>query len=402
MPLDGESTRPVKPALDPVALRALRNATDVCRRAAAGDLEARAMDFGNDETVEALMHAINHVLDVSDAFAREAMASMEHVARDEFHRRLIERGLHGAYRRAATVVNAATSKMRKRSEELEALQEETKRLALEFESSVKNVAQSVASASTQMQAAAGSLRSDADHTTGRVTECRAASDDLLRDVQHVGSTTDQLVSSISHIGESVSQARSLTRDAVERTERTTKQMEVLAEAARQISVVVRVIDGVASQTKLLALNAAIEAARAGGAGKGFAVVADEVKQLANQTAVATHDIQQRVTNIQEATAEAAKEIDEFTATTKSIDQATSTIASALGEQQAAAQKIASSMASSSGSAQIVTQSVSAFGDATAHTSAAASELFVQAGVLSRESEKLLVDVNEFLAHLTKA
>jgi methyl-accepting chemotaxis protein len=75
----------------------------------------------------------------------------------------------------------------------------------------------------------------------------------------------------------------------------------LAEHAQKIGGIVVVIRKIADQTNLLALNAAIEAARAGESGRGFAVVADEVRKLAERTTVATGEIQDTISKMQEQT-----------------------------------------------------------------------------------------------------
>lgn len=76
-------------------------------------------------------------------------------------------------------------------------------------------------------------------------------------------------------------------------------MSQLGERADNIGKVINVINDIADQTNLLALNAAIEAARAGDAGRGFAVVADEVRKLAEKTMVATNEVGDAITDIQD-------------------------------------------------------------------------------------------------------
>ena len=57
---------------------------------------------------------------------------------------------------------------------------------------------------------------------------------------------------------------------------------------------------VAEQTNLLSVNAAIEAEKAGEQGRGFLVVAREIRRLADQSAIASLDIEHMVRQMQSA------------------------------------------------------------------------------------------------------
>jgi methyl-accepting chemotaxis protein WspA len=89
------------------------------------------------------------------------------------------------------------------------------------------------------------------------------------------------------------------------------KLGVLNEKAGNINQVVTTITKVADQTNLLSLNAAIEAEKAGEYGRGFAVVASEIRRLADQTAVATYDIEQMVKEIESAVSAGVMGMDKF-------------------------------------------------------------------------------------------
>ena len=169
----------------------------------------------------------------------------------------------------------------------------------------------------------------------------SASDEASANVQTVSSGTEELSSSIEEIGRQVVASSEIARKAVEDAGTTDATMQGLADNAARISVVVDLIQTIASQTNLLALNATIEAARAGDAGRGFAVVASEVKSLANQTAKATDEIRQQIGSMQTVTETAVSAIRNISGTIAEINEVTTAIAAAVEEQEIQAQWITS-------------------------------------------------------------
>jgi methyl-accepting chemotaxis protein len=89
------------------------------------------------------------------------------------------------------------------------------------------------------------------------------------------------------------------------------RLQAINEKADNITSVVTTITKVADQTNLLSLNASIEAEKAGEYGRGFAVVAREIRRLADQTAVATLEIERMVKEMQSAVTAGVMEMDNF-------------------------------------------------------------------------------------------
>lgn len=89
------------------------------------------------------------------------------------------------------------------------------------------------------------------------------------------------------------------------------KLSIISDKAGKISAIVTTINKISEQTNLLSLNAAIEAEKAGDFGKGFAVVAREISRLADQTAIATKDIEYMVREMQSSVSSGVMEVDKF-------------------------------------------------------------------------------------------
>ena len=160
----------------------------------------------------------------------------------------------------------------------------------------------------------------------------AAMEQATVNVGTVARSTSQLAATIQGVAQSADLARRTTADAVGRAGETTRHMEQLSQAAREIGTVTATISAISSQTNLLALNATIEAARAGAAGRGFAVVAGEIKELSQQTAGATENIRSKVSAIQNVTEVTAREIGEIIGVIEEMNEIVASISEAMEEQ----------------------------------------------------------------------
>ena len=268
-----------------------------------------------------------------------------------------------------------------------------------FESNVKTVVESVASASTEMEISARTLSATAEEASSQSTAVAAASEEASTNVQTVAAAAEQLAQSVEEVGRQVQQSSTIASNAVSEAQKTNEEVEGLATAAEKIGEVVGLINDIASQTNLLALNATIEAARAGDAGKGFAVVATEVKSLADQTATATEDISSQISAIQNATENAVKAIKGISGTIGELSEISSAIASAVEEQSAATREIAQSVEQAAAGTADVSQNITGVtsgaqqtGDASAQVLEAASELSKQAETLRSQVDGFLVEV----------
>ena len=176
---------------------------------------------------------------------------------------------------------------------------------------ISNVSKSISSASTDQQGVNNQLGNASSHIGISVEQISATSDQLMQTMENVTSSTNE-ASKIANYGrEELAQMRNTILDFSKAASAISSKLEVISERANNIGTIVTTINRVADQTNLLSLNAAIEAEKAGQNGQGFSVVAREIRRLADQTALATFDIEQIVSDMQSSVAGGVMEMDLF-------------------------------------------------------------------------------------------
>jgi methyl-accepting chemotaxis protein len=272
----------------------------------------------------------------------------------------------------------------------------------EFESTVRTALDNLAQSANSMQSTAQSMSTTADQSNALVNAVASAAEETSVNVQTVSSGTEQLSSSIEEISRQVVTSAAIAKKAVEEAGATDTTVQSLADSASRISVVVDLIQTIASQTNLLALNATIEAARAGEAGRGFAVVASEVKSLASQTAKATEEIRTQIASMQQVTTSAVGAIQGIGRIIGEINDVTTTIAAAVEEQGAATREIARNIQHAAGGTSEVSSNIVGVSTASAEAGAAASEVLSASDALRREADMLRGEIDAFLNNMRAA
>ncbi len=194
-----------------------------------------------------------------------------------------------------------------------------------------STATAIQATATEQQQVIADYGASTSQAVAAVKQISVTSQELLRTMTEVNDMA-------GHTGQMAADGRvSLTgmdgtmRQLAESTSSFGSKLAVISERAANINLAVTTITKVADQTNLLSINAAIEAEKAGEYGLGFLVVAREIRRLADQTAVASLDIERMVKEMQYSVSAGVMEMDKFAEQVRSGVREIGDVASKLGE-----------------------------------------------------------------------
>ena len=274
----------------------------------------------------------------------------------------------------------------------------------------------VQDAAGQVASASAQLSSSAKEMDTTINEQVASTNEVVASARQISATAQTLVETMGEVAllsTEAAEAAGLGQQGLTRMSGTMQQIEVASGDIGQklaainakvanITSVVTTINKVADQTNLLSLNAAIEAAKAGEFGQGFAVVAREIRRLADQTAVATLDIEQMVKEMQSSVAAGVMGMEKFAhevqvavRETRTVDQQ---IGSVIGQVQSLGTRFESvneGMESQSIGARQISEAMMQLSDSTRRTAQLQHEAAVAIEQLEQAARVLAGEVSAF-------
>jgi len=270
----------------------------------------------------------------------------------------------------------------------------------DFRAVVTAAVSAVIDNASRMKATSTTLAAVAEQAGEEARAVSVSSATSSSNVRSVAASAEELGASIREISNQAAQASQVVDRAGGIARTANDRIGQLSANASRIGDVVKLIRSIAEQTNLLALNATIEAARAGEAGRGFAVVAGEVKTLASQTARATEEIGAQVGAIQSSTADTVEAMRAIGEVMGDISRFTTTIAAAVGEQNAATQDIARNVGEAASGAREVAGTLTTVTGAIEETTRSAAAVHDAATAVSAQATTLQGAVDDFLRRVT--
>jgi methyl-accepting chemotaxis protein WspA len=294
-------------------LRPIKEVVDTANRIAVGDLTGQVTSGSRKDEIGVLTRAFERVVSA----LKEKVGVAERIASGDLSVAVTPQSDRDA------MGNALASMV----DRLSILMSEVQRSGIRVNTSINDIAASA----KEQQATATEIAATTMEIGATSREISATSKALVRTMTEVSTVAEQTAALAGDGQTGLTRMEGTMRQVMDAARSINAKLDVLSEKAGNINQVVTTITKVADQTNLLSLNAAIEAEKAGEYGRGFAVVATEIRRLADQTAVATYDIEQMVKEIQSAVSAGVMGMDKFSEEVRRGMQEVQQVGGQLGE-----------------------------------------------------------------------
>jgi len=182
---------------------------------------------------------------------------------------------------------------------------------------LKNSANESSTAAGQVETAITGI---ADGASSQAQETQSATENVIvmgKMIEQASTEVEQLGDNAADMHKASENAMSILAELEKINQKTMEAIHIIGEqtqktneSAAKIKVATDMISEIAEETTLLSLNASIEAARAGEQGRGFAVVENQIQKLAEQSADATTQITEVISELVNDAQESVQTMDE--------------------------------------------------------------------------------------------
>jgi methyl-accepting chemotaxis protein WspA len=264
-----------------------------------------------------------------------------------------------------------------------------------------STATEIAATSRQQEQTLIDYGASTNEAAAAVKEISATGHELLKTMTEVNTVASQTGAMATAGREGLASMDRAMRTLAASTSSIGAKLSLISERAANINLAVTTITKVADQTNLLSINAAIEAEKAGEYGLGFLVVAREIRRLADQTAVATLDIDRMVKEMQSSVAAGVMEMDKFSEQVRQGVVEVGRISDQLGQIIAAVQGLSERFDQVTEGMRVQSQGAEQIREAVVHISEGASQTSVSLREFNKATNYLREAVSELKEEVSR-